>query len=97
MWGLSLNMVSRGYSSIAVHGLFSAVASPVAEHRLWACMRQYLKGLGSVAAVLEFQSVGLAVVAQLLSSMWNPPRPGVKSLSPALKGGFSASGPPRKP
>ena len=60
-------------------------------------MRQYLKGLGSVAAVLEFQSMGLVVVAQLLSSMWNPPRPGVKSLSPALKGGFSAAGPPAKP
>ena len=32
--GFSLVAVSRGYSLVAVHGLFIAVASLVAEHRL---------------------------------------------------------------
>ena len=35
--------------------------------------------------------------AQLLCSMWDPPRPGLKPVSPALVGRFSTTAPPGKP
>ncbi|KAJ8777326.1 hypothetical protein J1605_014709 [Eschrichtius robustus] len=35
--------------------------------------------------------------AQLLRGMWDPPRPGLESVSPALAGGFSTTAPPGKP
>ena len=35
--------------------------------------------------------------AQLLRGMWDPPRPGLKPMSPALAGGFSTTAPPGKP
>ena len=34
--------------------------------------------------------------AQLLRSMWDPPRPGLEPVSPALAGGFSTTAPPGK-
>ena len=35
--------------------------------------------------------------AQLLRSMWDPPRPGLKPMSPALAGRLSTTAPPGKP
>ena len=35
--------------------------------------------------------------AQLLHGMWDLPRPGLKPVSPALAGRFSATAPPGKP
>ena len=35
--------------------------------------------------------------AQLLRGMWDPPRPGLEPVSPALAGRLSATGPPGKP
>ena len=35
--------------------------------------------------------------AQLLRSMWDPPRPGLEPVSPALAGRFSTTVPPGKP
>ena len=35
--------------------------------------------------------------AQLLRSMWDPPRPGLEPVSPALAGIFSTTAPPGKP
>ena len=35
--------------------------------------------------------------AQLLCGMWDPPRPGLKLVSPALAGRFSTTAPPGKP
>ena len=35
--------------------------------------------------------------AQLLHSMWDPPRPGLKPVSPALASRFSTTAPPGKP
>ena len=35
--------------------------------------------------------------AQLLCGMWDPPRPGLKPMSPALAGRFSTTAPPGKP
>ena len=34
---------------------------------------------------------------QLLHSMWDPPRPGLEPMSPALAGRFSTTAPPGKP
>ena len=34
---------------------------------------------------------------QLLRSMWDPPRPGLEPVSPALAGGLSTTAPPEKP
>ena len=35
--------------------------------------------------------------AQLLHGMWDPPRPGLEPMSPALAGRFSTTAPPGKP
>ena len=35
--------------------------------------------------------------AQSLRSMWDPPRPGIEPVSPALAGRFSTTAPPGKP
>ena len=35
--------------------------------------------------------------AQLLRGMWDPPRPGLEPMSPALAGGLSTTAPPGKP
>ena len=35
--------------------------------------------------------------AQLLRGMWDPPRPGLEPVSPALAGRLSTTGPPGKP
>ena len=35
--------------------------------------------------------------AQPLHGMWDPPRPGLEPVSPALAGGFSTAAPPGKP
>ena len=35
--------------------------------------------------------------AQLLCGMWDPPRPGLEPMSPALAGGLSITAPPGKP
>ena len=35
--------------------------------------------------------------AQLLCGMWDPPRPGLEPVSPALAGRLSTTAPPRKP
>ena len=35
--------------------------------------------------------------AQLLRGMWDPPRPGLEPVSPALAGGFPTAEPPGKP
>ena len=40
---------SRTYSLVVVHGLLFAVASLVAEYRLWVCRLQCLQHMGSVA------------------------------------------------
>ena len=70
----------RGPLLIAVRGLLTIAASPVAEHRL---QTRRLSNCGSWA--------------QLLHGMWNPPRPGLEPMSPALAGRLSTTAPPGKP
>ena len=54
----------------------------------------------SLAAEHRLQTHGLSSCgsrAQLLRGMWDPPRPGLEPVSPALAGGFSTTAPPGKP
>ena len=76
----------RGLLFVALRGLLIAVASLVAEHRLgmWA----------SVVVALGLSSCGSR--AQLLRGMWDPPRPGLEPMSPALADGFLTTAPPGK-
>ena len=63
------------------------LASLVVEHRLQ----------GAEASVATSRRLGSSgCQAQLLLGMWNLPRPGTESMSPALAGRFLTSGPPGK-
>ena len=79
----------QGLPFVAVCRLLLAVASLVAEHRLWSKR-------ASVVAARGLQSEGSVVVAQGLrcqASMWDLPRPGIEPVSPELAGGFLTTGP----
>ena len=85
---LGLHFCARAFSSCGKWGpLFIAVRGPL-----------------TVAASLveehrlqmhRFSSCGLR--AYLLRGMWDPPRPGLEPVSPALAGRFSTTAPPGKP
>ena len=64
-----------------------ARASIVVAHRLSSC--------GSQAPEHRLSSRGTR--AQLLRSMWDPPRPGLEPMSPALADGLPTTAPPGKP
>ena len=83
-----------GLLFVAVCGLLIAVASPVAEHSLQAHGLQQLWHVGSVLVACRLSSCGAR--AQLLHSMWDHPRPGLKPVSPALVGRFLTTAPPGK-
>ena len=74
-----------GLSPVAVPGLLTAVASPVAEHRLWgmwvsAVAARGLCSCGSQA--LEHRLSGCGAEALLLCNMWDLPSPGIQPYSP---------------
>ena len=71
---------------VVVHGL-SSCGSQALERRLSSC--------GSRALERRLSSCGTR--AWLLHSMWDLPRPGLESVSPALAGGFLTTAPPGKP
>ena len=90
--GLSLVAVSVGYSSLCSAGfslwwfscgawVLGTWASVVVAHVLSSC--------GSRALKRRLSSCGAR--AQLLRSMWDLPRPGLKPVSPALAGRFSTT------
>ena len=54
-----------------------------------------LSSCGSRALECRLSSRGAR--AQLLRSMWDPPRPGLEPVSPALAGRLSTTAPPGKP
>ena len=79
----------RGLSPVAASGgpLFIAVRGP-------------LTIVASLVAERRLQTRMLSNCgswAQLLRGMWDPPRPGLEPVSPALAGGFSTTAPPGKP
>ena len=75
----------------AVHGPLIAVVSPFAEHRLQARRPQQLWRTGPREQAQKLWRTG-----QLLRGTWDPPRPGLEPMSPALVGGLSTTAPPGK-
>ena len=56
------------------------------------------RGLSSCGSqALECRPSSCGARAQLLRSMWDPPGPGLKPMSPALAGRLSTTAPPGKP
>ena len=85
---LGLRFCARAFSSCGKWGpLFIMVCGP-------------LTIAASLVAEHRLQTRGLSSCgsrAQLLRSMWDPPRPGLEPASPALAGRFSTTAPPGKP
>ena len=85
---LGLRFCARAFSSCGKRGpLFIAVHGP-------------LTIAASLVAEHRFQTRRLSNCgswAQLLRGMWDPSRPGLEPVSPALAGRFSTTAPPGKP
>ena len=85
---LGLRFCARAFSSCGKRGpLFIAVPGP-------------LTIAASLVAEHRLQTHRLSNCgswAQLLRSMWDPPRPGLEPVSPALAGRLSTTAPPGKP
>ena len=85
---LGLRFCVRAFSSCGERGpLFTAVRGP-------------LTVTASLVAEHRLQTRRLSNCgsrAQLLRGMWDPPRPGLEPMSPALAGGLSTTAPPGKP
>ena len=85
---LGLRFCARAFSSCGKWGpLFIAVHGP-------------LTIVASLVVEHRLQTRRLSSCgsrAQLLRSMWDPPRPGLEPASPALAGRFSTTAPPEKP
>ena len=85
---LGLRFCAKAFSSCGKWGpLFIAVRGP-------------LTVAASSAAEHRLQTHRLSSCgsrAQLLRGMWDPPRPGLEPVSPALAGRFSTTAPPGKP
>ena len=91
------------YLFMAVLGLrFCARALPSCGKRgpLFIAVRGPLTTAASLVAEHRLQTRRLSSCgsqAQLLRGMWDPPRPGLEPVSPALAGRFSTTAPPGKP
>ena len=85
---LGLHFCARAFSSCGKRGpLFIAVHRP-------------LTIAASPVAEHRLQTCRLSSCgsrAQLLRGMWDPPRPGLEPVSPALAGRLSTTAPPGKP
>ena len=85
---LGLRFCARAFSSCGERGpLFIVVRGP-------------LTVAASLVVEHRLQTLRLSSCgsrAQLLRGMWDPPRPGLEPVSPALAGGFSTTAPPGKP
>ena len=85
---LGLHFCARAFSSCSEQGpLFIAVHRPLTvAASLVGEHRLQMRRLSSCGSR-----------AQLLRGMWDPPRPGLEPVSPALAGRFSTTAPPGKP
>ena len=85
---LGFRFCARAFSSCGKQGpLFIAVHGPLTiAASLVAEHRLQTRRLGNCGSR-----------AQLLRGMWDPPRPGLEPVSPALAGRFSTTAPPGKP
>ena len=85
---LGLRFYARAFSSCGKRRLF------------FIAVRGPLTIAASLVAEHRLQTCRLSSCgsrAQLLRGMWDPPRPGLEPMSPALAGGFSTTAPPGKP
>ena len=97
--GLSLVVVSRGYSSLWCVGfslwwlllLWSTGSRHTSSSVIVACG---LSSRGSWALEHRLSSCGAR--AQLLCGVWDLPGPGIEPMSPALAGGILTTAPPEK-
>ena len=95
---LGLRFCARAFSSrgkrgpllIAVRGHLTVTASVVSEHRLQTRRLQTRR-----LQTRRLSNCGSR--AQSLRGMWDPPRPGLKPVSPASAGRLSTTAPPGKP
>ena len=84
---LGLRFCARAFSSCGKRGpLFIAVRGPLIAASLVAEHRLQMRRLSNCGSR-----------AQLLCGTWDPPRPGLKPVSPALAGRLSTTAPPGKP
>ena len=87
---------------MAVLGLRSYARAPSRcgeRGSLFIAVRRPLTIVASLAAEHRLQTRRLSSCgswAQLLRGMWDPPRPGLEPVSPALAGGFLTTVPPGK-
>ena len=80
---LGLHFCARAFSSCGKWGpLFIAMRGPL---------------IIAASLVAECRLSNCGSRAQLLCCMWDPPRPGLEPVSPALAGSFSTTAPPGKP
>ena len=79
-----------------MHRLLTAVAALIAEHRLVGfsscCIDSIVAIPGSRGQALYLWCMGLVA----LWGMWDPPRPGIEPMFPALAGGFLTTVPSGK-
>ena len=89
--GLSPVAVSRGCTSLECAGFSLRWPLP-----LWSTgsRRASFSSCGTRAPERRLSSCGTR--AQLLCGMWDPPRPGLEPVSPALAGGLPTTAPPGK-
>ena len=84
---LGLRFCARAFSGCGERGpLFIAVRGPLTVATSCCGARLQTRRLGSCGSR-----------AQLLRGMWDPPRPGLEPVCPALAGRFSTTAPPGKP
>ena len=74
---------------------FSCCGAPALGTRASAVAARRLSSCGPRALERRLSSCGAQ--AQLLRGMWDPPRPGLEPMSPALAGGLPTTAPPGKP
>ena len=82
--GLSLVAESGGYSSLRCAGLSMQ----------WPLLLRSMGSMRAGSAVTARRLSSCGVRAQPLRSMWDPPRPGLEPVSPALAGGLPTTAPP---
>ena len=85
---------------LGLHFCARALSSRGEQRPLFIAVRGPLTITASLVAEHRLQMRRLSNCgswAQLLRSMWDPPRPGLEPVSPALAGRFSATAPPGRP
>ena len=89
----------RGLLLVAVCGLPTVVASRCGARALGTQASVVVAcGLSSCGSwALELRLSSCSARAPLLRDMWDPPRPGLEPMSPALAGSFPTTAPPGKP